>query len=115
MPSSYLIFVGLTVVVLFILGGNLYTLINAPPSIIVGPNGDTPTLFSPTPDTQLALEGIAASVTIFMGALGLAIIYYSSRFVFEPSLATRLMLIGMIMATAGFLVLNYMFALKLTA
>ncbi len=98
--------------VLFILGGNLYTLIETPPPITGSPDG-LPRVFAPGIDAQLSMEGMMASIVAGIGVLGLGIIYYSSRYVFTPSHATRLMILGMLLSGVAFLIYNYMFAIKL--
>ncbi len=98
--------------VFFVLGGNVYTLIKTPPPMVDTPNG-IPRLFAYGLDAQLGIEGIVASITAFIGVLGLGLIYYSSRFVFLPTHATRMMLLGMILTGVAFLIYSYMYAIKM--
>lgn len=99
-------------VVLFVLGGNIYTLVRTPPAIAGGSGGE-PILVAPGIDIQLGMEGIVASITIMAGTLGLGILYYSSKYVFQPGYATRLMILGMVMAGVAFLMIAYFFGLKI--
>jgi len=100
------------IAVLFVLGGNIYTLVKTPPPIAGGPNGE-PILVIRGLDAQLGMEGLVASVVIFMGVLGLGLIYYSSKYVFQPGYATRLLFLGAILAGSAYLIMTYLFGLKL--
>ncbi|UCE09974.1 MAG: hypothetical protein JSW61_13530 [Candidatus Thorarchaeota archaeon] len=110
-PPDVVVFGLVMIAVLFILGGNIYTLVKTPPAIAGGAGGQ-PILIAPSIDFQLGMEGIVASVTIMMGALGLGLVYYSSKYVFQPGYATRLMTLGMILAGVAFLIITYMFGIK---
>ncbi|MGY5854356.1 MAG: hypothetical protein RTU92_12385 [Candidatus Thorarchaeota archaeon] len=110
-PPDIILFGLAFVAVLFILGGNVYTLVRTPPAIAGGAN-NIPIVIAPGIDIQLGLEGIVASVIVCMGVIGFGLIYYGSKYVFQPAYATRLMILGMILAGIAFLVLSYLFAYK---
>jgi len=97
-------------VVLFVLGGNIYTLVRSPPAI--AGSGSQPIVVAPGIDQQLGMEGIVASVVILVGTIGLGLIYYGSKYVFQPGYATRLMVLGMIMSGVAFLMFSYLWTLK---
>jgi len=101
----------LFVAILFILGGNIYTLVRTPPPIASDYSGN-PILVAPGIDVQLGLEGIVASVIVMIGTIGLGLVYYASRYVFQPGYATRLLILGMIVAGVAFLTFAYLFDLK---
>jgi hypothetical protein len=111
-PPDTVIFAVVFIAIVFILGGNIYTLIRNPPAIAGNPSGGAPLLVIPVLDQQLGLEGIVASVVVLIGSIGLGLVYYSSKYVFQPGYATRLMILGMLLAGAAFLVFTYLFALK---
>jgi hypothetical protein len=114
-PPDIIIFGMVFVAVLFILGGNIYSLVRSPPAIAGGGSGQAPIVIAPGIDIQLGLEGIVASVIVFMGTMGFGLMYYGSRYVFQPGYATRLMVLGMILAALAFLIFSYLFAYKLGA
>ncbi|MFQ5832753.1 MAG: hypothetical protein ACE5H4_08630 [Candidatus Thorarchaeota archaeon] len=113
-PPDTVVFALVFVAILFILGGNIYTLIRTPPAIVGNPSGGAPILIAPGLDLQLGMEGIVASVVVMIGTLGLGLIYYASKYVFQPGYATRLIVLGMLLAGTAFLVLTYMMAEKLS-
>jgi dipeptide/tripeptide permease len=110
-PPDILVFGVFFFAILFVLGGNIYTLVKAPPAIATGPNSE-PIIVYPALDVQLGLEGMVASVVIMIGVIGLGLIYYSSRYVFQPNYAMRLMALGVILAGAAFLIITYLMMLK---
>ncbi|MFW9909273.1 MAG: hypothetical protein ACFFEF_11920 [Candidatus Thorarchaeota archaeon] len=110
-PPDTVIFGIIFIVVLFVLGGNVYTLVRTPPAI-AGGSGGTPILVSPGLDSQLGMEGVVASVVIFVGVMGLGLIYYGSKYVFQPGYATRLMVLGIIMSGVSFLIFSYLWSIK---
>jgi hypothetical protein len=110
-PPDTVIFGLMFVAVLFVLGGNIYTLVRTPPAI-AGSSSGTPVLIAPGIDQQLGMEGIVASVIILVGVVGLGLIYYASKYVFQPGYATRLLILGMIMSGVAFLVFSYLWSIK---
>ncbi len=110
-PPDIVIFGLLFIVVLFVLGGNIYTLVRSPPAI-AGSSSGVPILIAPGIDQQLGMEGIVASVIILVGVSGLGLVYYGSKYVFQPGYATRLMVLGIIMAGVSFLIFSYLWSIK---
>ncbi len=110
-PPGIILFGLLFVAVLFILGGNIYTLVRTPPPIASDGSGN-PILIAPAVDVQLGLEGIVASVIVLIGTIGLSLIYYASRYIFQPGYATRLLILGVIVAGVAFLAFAYLFNIK---
>jgi hypothetical protein len=110
-PPSIVLFGIVFVAVMFILGGNIYTLVRTPPPIASDSSGNA-ILIAPGTDVQLGLEGIVASVIVAIGTIGLGLVYYSSRYVFQPGYATRLLILGMIIAGVAFLTFSYLYSLK---
>lgn len=110
-PPDTVLFGLVFVAVLFVLGGNIYTLVRSPPAI-AGSQSGAPILIAPGIDQQLGMEGIVASVIIMVGVSGLGLVYYGSKYVFQPGYATRLMFLGMLMAGVSFLIFSYLWSLK---
>ncbi len=113
-PPGIILFGMVFIAVLFILGGNIYTMVRTPPPIAGGQNG-VPILVAPGIDVQLGLEGIVASVVVLMGTMGLGLVYYSSRYVFQPGYATRLLILGVILSGIAIITFGYLFGIKSNA
>ena len=110
-PPDTVLFGLIFIAVIFVLGGNIYTLVRTPPAIAGGAGG-TPILISPGIDSQLGMEGVVASVIILVGTMGLGLVYYGSKYVFQPGYATRLMILGVILASVAFLIFSYLWGIK---
>ena len=110
-PPDIIIFGAMFLAVLFILGGNIYTLVKTPPAIAAN-TLSTPILIAPSIDVQLGLEGIVASAVIFIGTVGIGLIYLASKYVFQPGYATRLMILGAVLGGTAFLIMSYLYSLK---
>lgn len=110
-PPDIVLFGLAFILVLFILGGNLYTLVRTPPAI-AGSSRGSPVLIAPSLDQQLGLEGIVASVVVLVGVVGLGLVYYGSKYVFQPGYATRLIILGMILTGVSFLIFSYLWGIK---
>ena len=110
-PPDIVIFGAIFLGVLFILGGNIYTLVKTPPAIAADQSGN-PILIAPSIDVQLGLEGIVASVVVFIGTVGIGLVYLASKYVFQPGYASRLMILGTILAGTAFLIMSYLYGLK---
>lgn len=110
-PPDTVLFGIMFVGVLFVLGGNIYTLVRTPPAV-AGSQSGVPIVIAPGIDQQLGMEGIVASVVILVGVSGLGLVYYASKYVFQPGYATRLMVLGMVMAGVAFLIFSYLWYVK---
>jgi hypothetical protein len=113
-PPDIVIFGAIFMAVLFVLGGNIYTLVRTPPAI-AGSSSGIPILVAPGLDVQLGMEGVVASVVIFIGVVGLGLIYYGSKYVFQPGYATRLIILGMVLSGVAFLIFSYLWTLKISS
>ncbi len=111
-PPSIVVFGILFLALVFILGGNIYTLVHSQPPIAATSSG-APLVILPTLESQLGLEGVAVSIVIFFGVLGLGFINYSSRFVFDPASASRYLLVGIVMVFVAYFIIFYMYGIKL--
>ncbi len=110
-PPDIVVFGIILLLVIFTLGGNIYTLVQSQPPIAATSSG-SPMVILPTLESQLGLEGVAVSMVILFGIAGLALIHYSSRFVFDPTNATRNMLIGIVLLSIACLLLFYFYGIK---
>ncbi len=110
-PPDIVLFGVVFIAIVFVLGGNIYTLVRTPPAI-AGDSSGNPVVISSGIDSQLGMEGIVASVVILVGTIGLGLVYYGSKYVFQPGYATRLMVLGMILSGVAFLIFSYLWGMK---
>lgn len=88
----------LIVFTLFILSGGVYLLIN-PPSITFG-------FISSNLQDQYVVEGIAVAVLIFIGFAGFILIYEGTKNPYNPSYATKLIAVGLVLIIAAVILLH---------
>jgi hypothetical protein len=63
-PPDIIVFGAVFIAILFILGGNIYTLIRTPPAIAGNPAGGAPILIAPGIDVQLGMEGMSFNLVM---------------------------------------------------
>jgi hypothetical protein len=71
-----------------------------------------PILIYPGLDYQYLLEGLVASILIFAGFLGFIIMYQSTRHVYRPSYARLLLISGVGLVFATYILMTVMLGIK---
>jgi hypothetical protein len=61
---------------------------------------------------QTTFEGVTAGILMFTGASGFFLMHYSTQYAYSPSQATKLLLIGMILAILSLAGLARLFYVK---
>lgn len=104
------------VFVLFVFGGGVWDLVNRN---ILRPMGSdssgNPLLIYPGLDYQFIIEGIVASVMIFIGFMGFVILYQSTRHVYRPGYAKLLLVSGIVLVFMSYLLMTVMLTAKFSS
>ncbi len=111
-PSKAL---GLIVIyaILFILQtGVVYLAIRETPALGATGSGD-PIFLYPSISESFIVEGIVASILIFVSSTGFLLLYQASKYSYNRNLALRIIIIGAFMILVAFVMLQYMVAVKL--
>ncbi|TFF63787.1 MAG: hypothetical protein EU521_00340 [Promethearchaeota archaeon] len=111
MPSRQL---GLLVIfiILFILQtGVLYFIYRQPPAIGATQEGDPVFIFQDLHESYI-VEGIVASILIFVSSVGYLLLYQASKYVFNRKIALRILVFGIILIVFAFFALQYMLSIK---
>lgn len=99
--------------ILFVLQtGVVYLMIRETPALGADPSGD-PIFLYPSISDSFIIEGIVASILIFISSTGFLLLYQASKHSYNRTLALRIIVIGMIMILTAFVALQYMVASKL--
>jgi len=116
LPSpSKTFFLVLVYIFLFVLQmGVIYILYRDAIAVGATNEGD-PIFVYPKLHYQFIVEGIIASIVIFIGSIGFIIIYQSSKYVYDRSTVLKVLAIGIILTLVGFVVLQIMLAIKTQA
>ncbi|XES76492.1 MAG: hypothetical protein ACBZ72_09940 [Candidatus Bathyarchaeia archaeon] len=111
-PSSVLMTVLVMGVALFLLGGGVYDIINQPyPAIYY--NSRFYFLY-PSLGEQFLFDTVISVILYLLGAVGLLVIYQSSKQAHNPRQAYMTMLIGIALVTLAYIFIEYFIHLKLT-
>ena len=99
--------------ILFILQtGVVYLVYREPPALGADANGD-PIFLYPGIQDSFIIEGIVASILIFISSTGFLLLYQASKYSYNRTLALRILIIGTIMILFAFGSLQYLIAVKL--
>jgi divalent metal cation (Fe/Co/Zn/Cd) transporter len=67
----------------------------------------------PDINESFIIEGIVASIFIFMCSIGFILLYQASKFVYNKSVAVRYLAVGILLIFASFITLQAMITIKL--
>ncbi|MHA1729453.1 MAG: hypothetical protein ACTSWY_12075 [Promethearchaeota archaeon] len=109
-PSKNIILILLYAFLFFLISGGVY--LNIPDSlgrkpIALGSSGGSPMWVYPSINDAFVIESFVAASVIFIGAFGFLILFQSSRNLYQPSYAQKLILIGLLMAIFSFVYLQF--------
>lgn len=100
-------------ILLFVLQtGVLYLIYRKPPAVGATGKGEPEFLYRSIHDSFI-IEGIVASILIFVASTGFIFLYQASKHSFNRTMALRILVIGVIMILVSFITLQYLIAVKL--
>ena len=100
-------------ILLFVLQtGVLYLIYRKPPAVGATGKGEPEFLYRSIHDSFI-VEGITASILIFVASTGFIFLYQASKHSFNRTMALRILVLGVIMILVSFIALQYMIAVKL--
>ena len=92
------------VIVLFVMGGGIYVLINNP--AFNDPTGST--IVNTSLSDQYGIETVLSVAFMFIGVVGFLLIYESTKHVYNASFATKLLVLGVFLTGVSILLLYWM-------
>ena len=99
-------------IILFVLQtGIVYLIYREPPALGADSKGDPIFLYASVHDSFI-IEGIVASILIFISSTGFLLLYQASKHSFNRTMALRILVLGVIMIFVSFLALQYLIAVK---
>jgi hypothetical protein len=99
-------------IVLFILQmGVVYFIYREPPPIGADQQGQ-PLFIWPDLNESFIVEGIVASIFLFLASSGFLLLYQASKYVYNRKIALRILIIGALLIVISFVVLQFMLAIK---
>lgn len=101
-------------IVLFLLQtGIVYLIIRNPPALGSDPSTGEPMFLYPNINESFIIEGIVASIFIFLCSLGFIFLYQASQYVYNKNTAIRYLIVGIILIVIAFATLQAMITIKL--
>ncbi len=92
--------------------GIVYLIIRQPPALGSNQKGE-PMFLYPDINESFIIEGIVASIFIFLCSLGFIFLYQASQYVYEKSVAIRYLVVGILLIIIAFAALQAMITVKL--
>ncbi|MEA2070871.1 MAG: hypothetical protein U9O98_06220 [Asgard group archaeon] len=116
MPTTIpiqLIMVVILVGLLFIYIGGFYDIAQDPLAFGSDQN-DQPVVITSQLNHQFLVEGMAAGILMFIGALGFFLIHYATQYAYSPKNATILLIVGIGVVIIAWVAITFMLGEKLT-
>ncbi|MFX0069817.1 MAG: hypothetical protein ACFFAO_01890 [Candidatus Hermodarchaeota archaeon] len=111
-PSKTLGLVAIYAILFVLQVGIVYLLYRENPALGADSAGD-PIFLYPSIQESFIIEGIVASILIFVASIGFLLLYQASKHSYNRNLALRILVIGVIMILSAFISLQYMISVKL--
>ena len=110
-PSKTLGIIVIYIILFVLQTGIVYLIYREPPALGADNKGEPVFLYSSVHDSFI-IEGIVASILIFISSTGFILLYQASKHSFNRTMALRILVLGIIMIFVTFLALQYMIAVK---
>ena len=110
--SKILIQVTAILLISFVAGGGIYTIIDRPPFMVVHPYTGRPTMFHYRAGEQTLAETFASTFFNACTISGLIVSYNSTRIIGNPTRANVQLVLGMTLTSIGLVGSHYMLHMK---
>ena len=112
LPGKSIAVIGVYIILFLLQTGIVYLVFRGVPAM--GSNQDgSPMFLYPDINESFIIEGIVASIFIFMCSIGFILLYQASKFVYNKSVAARYLAVGILLILASFITLQAMITIKL--
>jgi len=105
--------IGVYIILFLLQTGIVYLVFREVPALGTNPSDGTPMFLYPDLNESFIIEGIVASIFIFMCSIGFILLYQASKFVYNKSVAVRYLAVGILLILASFITLQAMITIKL--
>ncbi len=112
LPGKSIAVIGVYIILFLLQTGIVYLVFREVPAL--GSNSDgSPMFLYPDLNESFIIEGIVASIFIFLCSIGFILLYQASKFVYNKSVAARYLAVGILLILASFITLQAMITIKL--
>ena len=112
-PGKSIAVIAVYIALFLLQTGIVYLIFREPPALGSDPNTGQPLLLYPDINESFIIEGVVASIFIFLCSAGFVLLYQASKYVYNKSIANRFLWIGIILILAAFATLQAMTTIKL--
>ena len=113
LPGKSIAVMGVYVILFLLQTGIVYLVFREVPALGSNPSDGSPMFLYPDINESFIIEGVVASIFIFMCSIGFILLYQASKFVYNKSVAVRYLAVGIILILASFITLQAMITIKL--
>ena len=113
LPGKSLAVIGVYIILFLLQTGVVYIVFRGVPAMGTNPSDGTPMFLYPDINESFIIEGVVASIFIFMCSIGFILLYQASKFVYNKSVAVRYLAVGILLIFASFITLQAMITIKL--
>ena len=110
-PSKALGLIMIYIILFVLQTGVLYVIYRNPPAIGADSQGNAQ-FYYPGIHDQYIIEGIVASIVIFLASSGYLFLYQASKYIYDRSIALKILLLGFVLIIVTFITLQFMLAVK---
>jgi hypothetical protein len=113
LPGKSIAVMGIYIILFLLQTGIVYLIFREPPALGSNPNTGVPMFIYEDINESFIIEGIVASIFIFLCSSGFILLYQASKYVYNKSIAIRYLVVGVILILTAFGALQAMITIKL--
>ncbi|NHJ23011.1 MAG: hypothetical protein EAX89_00445 [Candidatus Lokiarchaeota archaeon] len=113
LPGKSIAVIAVYVVLFLLQTGIVYLIYRDPPALGADPTTGDPLFLYPDINESFIIEGIVASIFIFLCSAGFIMLYQASKYVYNKAIAIRILVVGIVLILAAFGALQAMTSIKL--
>ncbi|MFX1287624.1 MAG: hypothetical protein ACFFFY_03560 [Promethearchaeota archaeon] len=113
LPGKSIAVIGIYIVLFLLQTGIVYLIFRDTPALGSDPQSNQPLFLYPDINESFIIEGIVASIFIFLCSIGFILLYQASKYVYNKNIAIRYLVVGIILILAAFGTLQAMITIKL--
>jgi hypothetical protein len=113
LPGKSIAVIGVYIILFLLQTGIVYLIFREPPALGSDPQSGEPLFLYPDLNESFVIEGIVASIFIFLCSIGFIFLYQASKYVYNKSVAIRYLVVGIILILTAFTTLQAMVTIKL--
>jgi len=113
LPGKSFAVIGVYIILFLLQTGIVYLVFRDVPALGSNPQDGSPLFLYPEINESFIIEGVVASIFIFMCSIGFILLYQASKFVYNKGVAVRYLAVGILLILASFITLQAMVTIKL--